>query len=62
VHDTLTAREAGLSPGGDIFIHGRNGKDRGRRDWTEGCIAVTDREMEDIYAMVRDGTPIRILP
>lgn len=62
VHDTLVANEAGLSPGGDIFIHGRNGKDGGRRDWTEGCIAVTDREMEDIYAMVRDGTPIRIHP
>ncbi len=62
VHDRLFAEEAGLKPGGDIFIHGRNGKDRGRRDWTEGCIAVTDREMEDIYAMVRNGTPIRILP
>jgi L,D-peptidoglycan transpeptidase YkuD (ErfK/YbiS/YcfS/YnhG family) len=33
-----------------------------RRDWTAGCIAVTNREMRDIYAMVRNGTPIRINP
>jgi len=63
--DRARARAIGKSPGGDIFIHGRAGKhtlrNRGR-DWTDGCIAVTDREMEDIYAMVRDGTPIRINP
>ncbi|MDZ4094239.1 MAG: L,D-transpeptidase, partial [Paracoccaceae bacterium] len=44
-------------------IHGRShykGKNKG--DWTWGCIAVTDRQMEDIYAMVKDGTPINILP
>ena len=61
--DIAQARERGVSPGGDIFIHGRprpwrNGED----DWTWGCIAVTDREMEDIYAMVKNGTPITILP
>lgn len=61
--DRLAAREAGLDPGGDIFIHGQAGRHRGRgRDWTEGCIAVTDREIEEIYAMVDVGTPIRILP
>lgn len=58
------AREAGNDPGGDIFIHGR-GRDfdptKGD-DWTAGCIAVTDREIEEIYAMVRDGTPISIYP
>ena len=31
-----------------------------KRDWTAGCISVTDRQIEDIYAMVRDGTPIDI--
>jgi L,D-peptidoglycan transpeptidase YkuD (ErfK/YbiS/YcfS/YnhG family) len=31
-------------------------------DWTWGCVAVTDEEMEDIYAMVRTGTPIQINP
>lgn len=62
--DREYASSKGLSPGGDIFIHGgpKNRRDRKKRDWTAGCIAVTDREMEHIYAMVRDGTPIDILP
>lgn len=62
-HDIAEARALGVSPGGDIFIHGR-GKfyQKGREDWTAGCIAVKDEEIEDIYAMVRDGTPITVLP
>ncbi len=61
--DKRSAREAGVNPGGDIFIHGRPWKYRkGGRDWTAGCIAVTNREMEDIYAMVKNGTPITITP
>lgn len=61
--DKRRAREAGVSPGGDIFIHGRPWKNRkGGRDWTAGCIAVTNSEMRDIYAMVRNGTPITITP
>ncbi|MFN3643182.1 MAG: murein L,D-transpeptidase family protein [Gemmobacter sp.] len=61
--DVEVARSLGVSPGGDIFIHGRAGAHRGKgRDWTVGCIAVRDGEMEDIYAMVRDGTPILIHP
>ena len=61
--DIAQARARGVSPGGDIFIHGRPKKWRnGKDDWTWGCIAVKDREMEDIYAMVRNGTPITILP
>ena len=61
--DRRSAKEAGVSPGGDIFIHGRPWKNRkGGRDWTAGCIAVTNREMEEIYAMVRNGTPITINP
>lgn len=59
--DIARARKLGKSPGGDIFIHGRPAKYRnGIRDWTAGCIAVSDREMEEIYAMVRNGTPILI--
>lgn len=61
--DQAFAAAQGLSPGGDIFIHGgpRKGIDpMGVRDWTAGCIATTDREIETIYAMVRDGTPIEI--
>lgn len=61
--DTTRAAEAGLSPGGDIFIHGRGPNARNvRGDWTDGCIAVRDREMEVVYAMVQDGTPIAIFP
>ncbi|WP_090210708.1 L,D-transpeptidase family protein [Yoonia litorea] len=61
--DIAYARAQGRSPGGDIFVHGgpRPGIDpTDKRDWTAGCIAVTDREIEDIYAMVNDGTPINI--
>lgn len=61
--DIAHAEANGWKPGGDIFIHGRGPRfQRVRGDWTDGCIAVTDRQMEDIYAMVRDGTPIRINP
>ncbi|MBV7380050.1 L,D-transpeptidase family protein [Maritimibacter sp. DP4N28-5] len=62
--DRERAKEAGVSPGGDIFIHGGPTKssDRNKKDWTAGCIAVTNKEIEDIYAMVRNGTPIHIIP
>ena len=61
--DTARASTKGKLPGGDIFIHGQAGKNAGLPpDWTEGCIAVTDDEIEEIYAMVRNGTPIMILP
>ena len=61
--DAAFAATQGKRPGGEIFIHGRS-RFRGGNygDWTEGCIAVTDREMETIYAMVRNGTPIIIRP
>ncbi len=63
-NDIAFAKAAGKSPGGDIFIHGRpNGKRRGLGpDWTAGCISVSNRQMRKIYAMVNDGTPIRITP
>lgn len=60
-HDIAEAEALGQEPGGDIFIHGQgNPVSRLRNDWTWGCIAVTNREIEEIYAMVRDGTPIAI--
>ena len=62
-NDRITAMTTGKSPGGDIFIHGRSywqGKNKG--DWTAGCIAVTDKEIELVYAMIKDGTQITILP
>lgn len=61
--DHMRASTKGVLPGSDIFIHGRGRGFNGRRgDWTAGCIAVTDREMEEIYAMVRIGTVIDIFP
>ena len=61
--DRTEAKAFGKEPGGDIFIHGRDGKNRGRgKDWTVGCIAVKDREIEKIYSMVQPGTPIFITP
>lgn len=63
VNDRLVAREAGDDPGGDIFIHGKGPRfANATGDWTAGCIAVTDDQMERIYAMVRTGTRIHILP
>jgi len=57
-------QERGIDPGGDIFIHGQPNKTgpQTEENWTAGCIAVTNREMEDIYAMVTNGTPIDIFP
>jgi murein L,D-transpeptidase YafK len=56
------------SAGSDIMIHGlRNGDGwiggfHRQSDWTAGCIAVTDFEIEEIYRAVPDGTPIEIQP
>lgn len=60
--DLTLAQAMGVRPGGDIFIHGTPREKRRSSDWTAGCIAVSNREIEDIYAMVRDGTPIWINP
>ena len=60
--DVEVARAANVDPGGDIFIHGEGKKRNRPADWTAGCIAVTNPEIEEIYAMVRDGTRIDILP
>jgi murein L,D-transpeptidase YafK len=62
--DVAKARALDVSPGGEIFIHGgpRLRRDRNKIDWTAGCISVSNKEMEDIYAMVQDGTLIYIKP
>ena len=61
--DVAFAEAQGKEPGGEIFIHGRSRYRGGNYgDWTIGCIAVTDREMETVYSMIRDGTPITIRP
>jgi len=62
------ARALGVSPGGDIFIHGLPngygfiGAAHRTRDWTDGCVAVTDQEIEEIWTLVNNGTPIEIRP
>ena len=64
--DIAEARALGKEPGGDIFIHGQPNllKEfiRAQRtpDWTAGCIAVTNEEIEEIYAMVKNGTLITL--
>jgi murein L,D-transpeptidase YafK len=56
------AKAVGKEPGGDIFIHGQSPTSKGRQDWTVGCIAVSNRDMDVIYAMVNPGTTIWIQP
>ncbi len=62
------AQQLGASPGGDIMIHGLPngygwvGNAHRLHDWTDGCIAVTDKEMGEIWRAVPDGTPIEIRP
>ncbi|WP_462322466.1 L,D-transpeptidase family protein [Halochromatium sp.] len=68
--DRTVARSLGVSPGGMIMIHGlpnwlsspRLAEEYRRTDWTDGCIAVGNEEMDEIWRLVRDGTPITILP
>ena len=62
--DVAEAASMGLRPGGDIFIHGLGpeGRALNRPDWTAGCIAVKDEEIEEIFAMLRPGVPIFIYP
>jgi len=66
--DRRNARRRGVDPGGDIMIHGLPNGWRGlgrlhrARDWTLGCIAVTDEEIEEVWRLVANGTPIEIRP
>lgn len=68
--DKAYAKSMGLNPGGDIFIHGvPNEKNmlegffyRFKPEWTQGCIAVSNNDIEEIWSLVGDGTPITIYP
>ncbi len=66
--DKAMARKNGVNPGGMIMIHGqKNGLGwlswlSQRFNWTDGCIAVTNREMDEIWNLVEVGTPIEIRP
>jgi murein L,D-transpeptidase YafK len=63
--DRAFAKAHGRSPGGDIFLHGQpNGLPIGRvpGDWTNGCIALSNAEIEELWRIVPDGTVIEIRP
>ncbi|EBA14165.1 ErfK/YbiS/YcfS/YnhG family protein [Roseobacter sp. CCS2] len=59
-NDIASARAKGVNPGGDIFIHGTPAVWERTPDWTWGCIAVTNDQMDEVYAMVNTGTLIYI--
>jgi murein L,D-transpeptidase YafK len=60
--DHARAQAAGVSPGGDIMIHGLKSGVPHPDDWTQGCIAVTNAEMEEVWNLVPDGTLVEINP
>ena len=66
--DRRRASAAHCSPGGDIMIHGLPngygfvGAAHRAKDWTDGCIAVTDPEIEEIWRLVPNGTTVEIQP
>jgi len=66
--DRRAAEARGVSAGGDIVIHGLPagwswlGAAHHAFDWTDGCIAVTNEEMDELWERVEEGTPIEILP
>ena len=66
--DKEAARKRGVHPGGAIMIHGLpNGAgedswDYIERDWTDGCIVLANPQIKEIWDLVKDGTPIEILP
>jgi len=60
--DLDRALAGGVDPGGAIFIHGTPDRDLLGRDWTTGCIAVANEDMDLIWLLVPDGTPITIRP
>ncbi|MGD9211125.1 MAG: L,D-transpeptidase family protein [Desulfobacteraceae bacterium] len=66
--DIRKAKELGVDPGGSIMIHGQPNDCfwppmvTQYFNWTDGCIAVTNFEMDEIWDAVDEGTPIRIMP
>jgi murein L,D-transpeptidase YafK len=66
--DAADAKRRGVDPGGMIMVHGMKnglgwlGRAHLALDWTNGCVAVTDREIEEIWRAVPDGTKIVLRP
>ena len=66
--DKTNAQQLGVSPGGMVMIHGLHpsvawlGSWHTVWDWTDGCVAVSNDEMDEIWQMVPDGTPMELKP
>ena len=66
--DIAAARKLGARPGGEVLIHGLPsgfedlGSCQSDRNWTRGCIAVSNAEMDEIWQLVADGTTVEIVP
>jgi murein L,D-transpeptidase YafK len=69
--DRIRAEQLGVDPGGDIMLHGEHylpalkrtiRRAQSQKDWTEGCIALNNEFMDEIWQEVADGTPIEIRP
>ena len=71
--DTAQAQARGVSAGGDVMIHGSSNLPQGkpqqalydylpREDWTHGCVAVSNQDMDELWANVKNGTKIGIYP
>ncbi len=66
IQDILRAKRAGCDAGGDTMIHGLPNDllkrlfIRHPKDWTKGCAAVTNKQIEEIFAIVETGTPIEL--
>jgi murein L,D-transpeptidase YafK len=63
--DIAYAKKLGRPPGGDIFIHGQPNGWSGAtiaKDWTDGCIALSNTEIAQLWKLVPDGIPITITP
>lgn len=63
------ARKNGVSPGGDIMIHGLPNEtwkwpfiNHPKKNWTRGCVAVTNEEIQEIWGYVKTATPIELCP
>jgi murein L,D-transpeptidase YafK len=62
-YDIARAEAMGLNPGGDIMIHGQTNGHNGvkKYNWTEGCIALSNKEMDEVWGLIDVGTPIEII-
>jgi murein L,D-transpeptidase YafK len=66
--DIAQARSLGVDPGGEIMIHGLPNEPRGTEasykgvDWTDGCIAVSNSDMIDLWRLITVTTPVEIHP